>query len=49
MERDLLEEALRYTHGDCLAAARLLGLSKSAFYEKVARYRLGKKFSGNTE
>ncbi|SMB99217.1 PAS domain S-box-containing protein [Thermanaeromonas toyohensis ToBE] len=40
VEKELLEEALRYTKGNCLLAAHLLGLSKSTFYEKVARYGL---------
>lgn len=39
-ERELLKQSLLVCKGDHLAAARLLGLSKSTYYEKVARYNL---------
>ncbi|MHB0868179.1 MAG: sigma 54-interacting transcriptional regulator [Chloroflexota bacterium] len=39
-ERELLKQALGATRGNHLKAARLLGLSKSTFYEKVARHDL---------
>lgn len=40
VEKELLENALKETKGDCILAARLLGISKSTFYEKIARYKI---------
>lgn len=39
-ERELLKKALAETQGNSLDAARLLGLGKSSFYEKMSRYGL---------
>ncbi|MDD2422536.1 MAG: helix-turn-helix domain-containing protein, partial [Heliobacteriaceae bacterium] len=35
--------ALEATAGDCQAASRLLKISKSSFYEKMARYGFSKQ------
>ncbi len=39
-ERTLLKEALQLTRGNCLEAAKILQVSKSTLYEKIARYKL---------
>ncbi len=39
-ERELLKQALTAAKGNHLEAARLLGLSKSTYYEKIARHEL---------
>ncbi len=39
-EQELLRQALESCHGNSLEAAKLLGLSKSTFYERIARYGL---------
>ncbi|OAT85591.1 sigma-54 interaction domain-containing protein [Desulfotomaculum copahuensis] len=43
LERIMIVRALEATAGDCLAAARLLQVGKSTFYEKLARYGIPKK------
>ncbi len=40
VDRDIILEALRKTDGNKSAAARLLKISRSAFYEKLAKYDL---------
>ena len=40
VDKEMLLEALKKTNGNKSAAARLLKLSRSAFYEKLAKYRL---------
>ncbi|MFZ5632872.1 MAG: sigma 54-interacting transcriptional regulator [Bacillota bacterium] len=39
-ERSLLVSALRETGGNCTEAARLLGISRSRFYEKISGYSI---------
>ncbi|WP_051276390.1 sigma-54 interaction domain-containing protein [Desulfovirgula thermocuniculi] len=48
-ERDLIKKALSLARGNCLEAARLLGVSKSTFYEKVARYGICRGLSEKSE
>lgn len=38
IESEMLKKALENTKGNVIEAARLLGLSKSSFYEKMSRY-----------
>ncbi|SHK38127.1 sigma 54-interacting transcriptional regulator [Desulforamulus aeronauticus] len=45
LERNLILNTLDSTAGDCLAAARLLQISKSTLYEKINRYKITKKFN----
>ncbi|MDI6915900.1 MAG: helix-turn-helix domain-containing protein [Desulfitobacteriaceae bacterium] len=40
VDKEILLEALRKAHGNKSAAARLLKISRSAFYEKLAKYGL---------
>lgn len=46
VEKMMLLRALEITGGDKIAAARVLQVSKSSFYEKLARYKIN---SGNPE
>lgn len=39
MERRAIENALAFTHNDCLMAAQLLGIGKSTLYRKLKQYR----------
>ncbi|MHB0885189.1 MAG: sigma-54 interaction domain-containing protein [Bacillota bacterium] len=41
VEREMIAEALRATGGNRAKSARLLGLPRSSFYEKLERYGLG--------
>ncbi|MDD2421313.1 MAG: sigma 54-interacting transcriptional regulator [Heliobacteriaceae bacterium] len=43
LEQTLILRALEATAGDCQAASRLLKISKSSFYEKMARYGFSKQ------
>ena len=45
LERNMILSALDSTAGDCLAAARLLQISKSTLYEKIKKYNITKKFN----
>jgi len=42
-EKSLLLSALRETGGNCTEAARLLGISRSRFYEKISDYSVSRK------
>ncbi|WP_084327076.1 sigma-54 interaction domain-containing protein [Desulfofundulus thermocisternus] len=47
LEKTMILRALEATAGDCLAAARLLQIGKSTFYEKMSRYGITKKLKNN--
>jgi two-component system response regulator AtoC len=40
LERDAIVEALRYTAGSKLDAARMLGIGKTTLYEKIKKYNI---------
>lgn len=42
LEKVMITRALEAASGDCLAAARLLEIGKSTFYEKMSRYAIAK-------
>lgn len=41
VERDLIEQRLAHFRGNAIAAARSLGLSRSAFYRRLEKHQLG--------
>jgi DNA-binding NtrC family response regulator len=41
VEKTLIQRALRFTHGNKAAAARMLGLKSNTFFYKLNRYNLG--------
>ncbi|MQL53656.1 PAS domain S-box protein [Desulfofundulus thermobenzoicus] len=48
LEKTMIMRALEATAGDCLAAARLLQIGKSTFYEKMSRYGIAKSYKDDT-